>query len=294
MNPEEFEVLFIDDGSEDNSSEIIHKMMGHSSNNWSYIRQNNRGVSSARNKGMYVANGKYIFFLDADDQIPADFLETLWNHAEKDEVDLCWIWKIFRSSEKFRLKNHPMCGFNTGKECLQAYLDQPRNAQILINQAVLNAHNIRQSEDIDFGEDVDFFVRTLLHSRKVHVEQEVFYLSQKHKHQVSRNMDKIHARLTMIKVYDRLILYCKENFLDCVVIDLLYTKRAEILFKLLLLTVKKRDWSHFSEFFKKMDFPGAYQHVIEKSNLSPKWRIRGVFILRINKTRHLWKKIWQD
>ena len=70
LTPEEREVILIDDGSEnaplnglsDISNEII------------YLRQHNQGPSAARNKGMEIANGKYIQFVDGDDfLIPAPY-----------------------------------------------------------------------------------------------------------------------------------------------------------------------------------------------------------------------------
>ena len=60
------EVILIDDGSTDRSSEIC-KDYSKRDQRIKYIRQNNQGVSAARNRGLDIAKGKYMGFCDSDD-----------------------------------------------------------------------------------------------------------------------------------------------------------------------------------------------------------------------------------
>ena len=75
------EIIVIDDGSTDQTAEIIF-------NNYSYfenlkfIKQSNSGVSSARNKGIEYAKGDYLFFIDSDDTIDSGLLEKLINNVK--------------------------------------------------------------------------------------------------------------------------------------------------------------------------------------------------------------------
>lgn len=70
----DYECLIIDDGSTD-GSELIVKSFKDS--RLKYFRQENSGVSSARNAGIRLAKGNYVAFLDADDRWDRHYLETM-------------------------------------------------------------------------------------------------------------------------------------------------------------------------------------------------------------------------
>ncbi|MDO4754713.1 MAG: glycosyltransferase [Parabacteroides sp.] len=79
---ENMEVLMIDDGSTDRSSEILEEMQRKDSR-FRYIRQENQGLSVARNTGLLQAKGNYIVFLDSDDWLTDNALSILCRRAEE-------------------------------------------------------------------------------------------------------------------------------------------------------------------------------------------------------------------
>lgn len=86
---EEVEIICIDDGSTDNSYNILREYSTEH-NNIIALHQNNQGSGLARNKGIGCAKGKYICFMDPDDYYAHDqVLEQLYTNAEKNKVSIC-------------------------------------------------------------------------------------------------------------------------------------------------------------------------------------------------------------
>lgn len=81
------ELIFINDGSTDNSLEILERYKNIDSR-IIIINQENKGVSIARNNGMAIATGSYMGFVDADDWIEIDMFQTLFETIEKFQCDM--------------------------------------------------------------------------------------------------------------------------------------------------------------------------------------------------------------
>lgn len=80
------EIILVDDGSPDNCPEICDKYAEKYSQ-IQVIHKKNGGLASARNAGLAVASGKYIFFLDSDDWITPNTIEELVKTADEHQVD---------------------------------------------------------------------------------------------------------------------------------------------------------------------------------------------------------------
>lgn len=78
-----WELILIDDGSIDQSGAICDQYAAQHPEQVSVIHQCNQGVSVARNAGLRIAQGDFIFFIDADDVIAPDCLTQLWMRQEE-------------------------------------------------------------------------------------------------------------------------------------------------------------------------------------------------------------------
>jgi len=87
------EIIVVDDGSQDQSAEICMTMAANDSR-IKVIKQTNGGVSSARNRGIKEAAGKYLMFLDSDDVYEADTVDSMMEYAAENTLCICGMRRI--------------------------------------------------------------------------------------------------------------------------------------------------------------------------------------------------------
>lgn len=92
-----WELIIVDDGSNDNSYEMI-KSFASSDSRIRFFQQENRGPGAARNKGMYYCIGDYITFLDSDDYWDSDYLMYLYIKAKESGADCIFTDIIYESN----------------------------------------------------------------------------------------------------------------------------------------------------------------------------------------------------
>lgn len=82
-----YEVIVVNDGTPDRSMDIVWRYAANHSN-LRVVEQENRGLSAARNTGLRIASGEYVWFVDSDDWVSADALAKLYPYldGENDEV----------------------------------------------------------------------------------------------------------------------------------------------------------------------------------------------------------------
>ena len=94
----DIEIICVDDGSTDNSLDILKEYQKNDSR-FVILQQNHIGAGEARNKGLDIAKGKYIGFLDSDDWFELDMLSQMYQRAEKFNADM-----VVCSSKRFSEK----------------------------------------------------------------------------------------------------------------------------------------------------------------------------------------------
>ena len=83
-----YEVILVNDGSPDNSADIIKKFNNLYPERTVVINKKNGGLSAARNSGLNIAQGKYIALIDSDDYIDSKALFSLYQAAVEEDLDI--------------------------------------------------------------------------------------------------------------------------------------------------------------------------------------------------------------
>lgn len=86
---QDIEIICVEDAGQDNSIDIIRRLMEEDSRISLFVNDKNMGLASTRNRGLGLAKGKYVYFLDSDDMIRPTALKELFDRAEAENLDTC-------------------------------------------------------------------------------------------------------------------------------------------------------------------------------------------------------------
>lgn len=121
----QLEIILVDDGSTDESGVLCDELVKRDVR-ITVIHQENGGLSDARNTGIKIANGDYVFFLDSDDYLSLDCLETLYNAIIEHDAEVAQT-NFYYDFPNYLLYNNNLKGKDkvfTREEAMQGLLEQ--------------------------------------------------------------------------------------------------------------------------------------------------------------------------
>jgi glycosyltransferase involved in cell wall biosynthesis len=190
----EYEIIVINDGSTDHSGEIIDRL------SVSYpiikkIHQENKGLSEARNAGLTVASGKYIWFIDSDDYILPNCLKemvSLYEEKNLEIVDMRYTL-VNESGDNIQAKRYmPLFPFNQtvdGSEYLNNYIFESGVCRYSFSHEFLKRNNLRFISGI-YHEDEEFTARAVFFAKRIIVLNKITYFYLQRNHSIIRATDK--------------------------------------------------------------------------------------------------------
>ena len=181
------EIIIVNDGSTDNTENIINKYKENDSRIKNYKFENQRGVAAARNFGIKSAKGKYISFIDSDDYYNTDCIETLHSQMNDDCDIICCGYNVISDDkkEKYELKNEE---YSNAEDAYLFYLESNKTDYTM---QVIWAKLFRRDSIIDekfksikYGEDTLFIVEMIASNAHIKLIDYVGYNYREHQDSV--------------------------------------------------------------------------------------------------------------
>lgn len=201
LSLETFEVIAVNDGSTDSSIDILREY-GEMYPNLIIISQENKGLSVARNNGLAVASGKYVFFMDSDDFLCLDSLASLLLKAMEHDLDVLRFDYKYVNEEGYELdkksnRNRRLIysGLLINGPCLYERIYQSEFFvwSLLIKRSFLLEFAISYEEKV-FFEDVVYALKIAYYAKKAMYMDIVMYAYRQRKTSIIYTIDKKKVR----------------------------------------------------------------------------------------------------
>lgn len=175
----DFEVIIIDDCSMDNTIDIVEEYAKQYTNITLLRQAENHRQGAARNRGIDLAKGKYITFIDSDDCVEGGMIDAIMvaQNAIAD-ILVCHYYRVNEKGEKseWMLMNEPSTVVN-GRDFMQYHYDwffvgAPWG--YLFKKSFIKQINVPFAEEV-FTEDVDWIIQHLYYANYIQVCQHIIY-----------------------------------------------------------------------------------------------------------------------
>lgn len=215
----DYEAIVVDDGSADQTAAIADEF-AREDPRFRCVRQNNQGVSAARNSGIRSASGEYIVFLDSDDEYVPEYLCAFERMiAQYQECDHFWCGfrSVDASGNRLEDYGYADCAgkvFVTDRSQIMSLHEKTLDASLwnkAFRKSILDENQLRLDEGLSLGEDLLFNYAYLNVSRtQIVIYDCPLYLYTKAKHGTLDSMYRENLKDIYDIINDGLLDYLKK------------------------------------------------------------------------------------
>lgn len=175
----EVEYIFVDDATPDGSIDVLNKVIKEYPHRKPQVKilthKSNRGLPAARNSGLLVAQGNYIFHCDSDDYANVDMLENLYIEAVGKDADIVWCdWFLtFQSRERYMKQPH----YTIPLDALKSMMSGGMKFNVwnkLAKRSLYVDNQITFPDGYGMGEDMTMMM-LFIHAKKIAYIPKAFY-----------------------------------------------------------------------------------------------------------------------
>lgn len=175
----DIEYIFVDDATPDRSIELLKSVINRYPERKHRIRivshKENKGLPAARNTGLAVATGEYVFHCDSDDYLEVDALEQMYNLAHEQDADIVWCDWFLTFEKNERYMKQP--SYSSSKDALKAMLSGAMKYNVwnkLVRRSIYVEHQIEFPSGYGMGEDMTMMM-AMAYADKVAYLPKAFY-----------------------------------------------------------------------------------------------------------------------
>ncbi len=211
-----FEIIVINDGSTDQTEEILRSYQ--SNPKFRIYSQKNGGLSAARNRGIKLANGELVCFIDSDDSVKSDYLEKLVAPFIEDvdvDITVCGYQEKFENSViNHVLKSQKITGRKVTKDLLIKQQDFNVLAwNKLYRKSLFTDNNIEYPAG-QIHEDNLTTYKLFSHAQKVFYISDVLYIYQRTHSEITKNLYSKEKTLKRLQVKEQMAIEAGQYLQD--------------------------------------------------------------------------------
>lgn len=274
QNCSDFEIIVVNDGSTDKSAGVINTLVKNFSN-ISVINQENQGLSVARNAGLHVAQGEYVWFVDSDDWIEPNCLDRITNKL-KDDLDILQLQYRYTYEDASLNKDAPFTiidGLKSGKQ-VTIHGGLPAPAQFCVYRTEFLRKNGLQFVRGIYHEDSEFKPRATYLAEKIASDTEVSYNYLQRTSGSITSKFRLKNGIDIIYVMNSLMDFVKQQQMDKPCAEAFY-RQVGLCMNTLLFGYRQLSKSDQSSLYKALaQQKHLFQAMIKSKNL--KYQLEGI------------------
>jgi glycosyltransferase involved in cell wall biosynthesis len=181
----QWELIVIDDGSTDSSVSIVKQFQESYPDKIFLLQQSNEGPASTRNRGLEVARGEYIGFVDADDYVSPTMYEKMYEKAiqTRSEICVCGRTNILENSDRKEFNEYlpriPKEVTHHSEFSSMISKLSPFVWDKIFKRELIVDHNIQFNSELKYAEDYHFLHRLVMKTHRISVIREPHYFYDK-------------------------------------------------------------------------------------------------------------------
>ncbi|MBR4997449.1 MAG: glycosyltransferase family 2 protein [Bacteroidaceae bacterium] len=260
------EYIFVDDATPDKSIQILEEVISRYPERKSQVRivrhEENKGLPAARNTGLALATGEYIFHCDSDDYVEPALLEDLYHTAQAQNAEIVWSDWYLTFAENEQYMKQP--SFDTPMEALKAMLSGGMKYNVwnkLVRRSLYTDYGIEFPAGYGMGEDMTMMMLFAHAKRVAYVPQAYYHYIKTNTNAFSQTYSERHLEELKHNV-QRIIDYMQEIYGETLEKELNFFK-LDVKFPFLITGQYKR-WSTW--------YPEANKYILQNRHIPSRSR----------------------